>query len=289
MIWSRRHWLVGLAAAGGLATAGLRPRAGCLAAAGPGTIPAPPGGGAPQPWTLMRRGGEHELAAGARAMELVYRRGHSQIELTVVTFDRRLATLRVIDAEAFNVRNAPEAATVADAIAVVNGGYFDPRFEPVGLQMTNGHATGEWVGDSSLLGGAVAVRDGLSLLLWRAEVAEPESFGDLLQAGPRLVHNGQPIEGFRNDQPRPRTFVATDSGDAWAIGIARSSTLADLAELLATPDILPGLAVNRALNLDGGRSSAMWFTSNTGIRRHHPHGVRVRNYLALVPALAESG
>lgn len=283
MIWSRRHWLVGLAASCGLNL----PRHGACAA-GPDLNPAPsPDVGVLPHWTVVRRPAEFELAAGARAFELVCRRGYSQVDLTVVIFDRRLATLQVIDADAFNVRNAPDAAVVADAIAVVNGGYFDPQFEPVGLQMTNGHATGRWVGDSSLLGGAVAVRNGLPLLLWRAEVAEPESFGELLQAGPRLVHNGQPIDGFRNDQARPRTFVATDSGHAWAVGIARSSTLANLAELLATPDILPGVTVNRALNLDGGRSSTLWFTSNTGIRRHQPHAARVRNYLAVVPAVAE--
>ena len=265
MIWSRRHWLLGSLWSVGLSQV--------------------PSRAAEDNWAVVRRPASHDLAAEAQAYELVCRRGFSQIDLTVVVFDRNLATLRVIDAPSLNVRNASDAAVVADAIAVVNGGYFDPQFEPVGLQMTNDQATGQWVGTSSLLGGAVAVRDQTPLLLWRAEVAEPQSFSDLIQAGPRLVHNRQPINGFRNDQARPRTFIATDSADRWAIGIARRATLKDLAELLATPGILPDVNVNRALNLDGGRSSSLWFTSNTGVRWHHPHSAKVRNYLALVPAL----
>lgn len=238
-------------------------------------------------WTVVRRPASHQLAAGVRAEELVCRRDRSQIELTLVLFDRRQATLRVIDAPSLNVRNAAEAAVVADAIAVVNGGFFDPEFEPVGLQVTNGHAVGRWVANSSLLGGALAVRDQVPLLLWRNEVADPDKFDELLQSGPRLVHNKRPIEGFRNDRPRPRTFLATDSGDRWIMGIARSATLTDLAELLAGAELSPDLTINRALNLDGGRSSCLWFTTRTGVRWHQPHGVRVRNYLALVPRLPD--
>lgn len=239
-----------------------------------------------EPWSVIRRPADHQLAAGARVHELVCRRRSAQIDLTVVVFDRRLATLRVIDAPSLNVRSTADAAIVTNAIAVVNGGYYDPQFEPLGLQIANGRATGEWVGTSSLLGGAVAMRDQLPLLLWRNEVADPLTFSDLIQAGPRLVHNRQPIDGFRNDQPRPRTFIATDSADLWAIGITRRATLTELAELLATPDIVPGLTINRALNLDGGRSTSLWFTTPGGVPWHHPHTNRVRNYLTLVPRTA---
>jgi exopolysaccharide biosynthesis protein len=57
-------------------------------------------------------------------------------------------------------------------------------------------------------------------------------------------------------------------------------TLADLGKILATQGIAPDLRVQRALNLDGGSSSAFWFAGR-------PFSIseqkRVRNFVAVVP------
>jgi hypothetical protein len=58
-------------------------------------------------------------------------------------------------------------------------------------------------------------------------------------------------------------------------------TLAELGKILATPGLAPELKVQRALNLDGGSSSAFWFAGERG-----PFSISeqkgVRNFVAVV-------
>jgi hypothetical protein len=58
-------------------------------------------------------------------------------------------------------------------------------------------------------------------------------------------------------------------------------TLAQLAKILATAGIAPDLKVQRALNLDGGSSSAFWFA---GERESFSVSEQktVRNFVAVV-------
>jgi hypothetical protein len=59
-------------------------------------------------------------------------------------------------------------------------------------------------------------------------------------------------------------------------------TLAQLAKILATAGITPDLKVQRALNLDGGSSSAFWFAGE-----REPFSISeqktVRNFLGVAP------
>jgi hypothetical protein len=98
-----------------------------------------------------------------------------------------------------------------------------------------------------------------------------------------LVADQRPVSGLEISKKRPRSFIATDGGKTWAIGTSDSCSLATLAALLATPGSLPGLTVQRALNLDGGRSTAFWFRTADGQETSAPSWSTVRNYLAIVP------
>ena len=78
------------------------------------------------------------------------------------------------------------------------------------------------------------------------------------------------------------TFIVTDGSDRAAIGFCSDVTLAELGKILATPGVTPELKVQRALNFDGGSSSAFWFAGERG-----PFSIseqkRVRNFVAVVP------
>ena len=80
-----------------------------------------------------------------------------------------------------------------------------------------------------------------------------------------------------------RTFIATDGGHWWAIGVVRSTSLFELGRLLAAPELIPGLRIRRALNLDGGRSSALYARLSDGTEITEPGWSTVRNYVAIVP------
>ena len=99
---------------------------------------------------------------------------------------------------------------------------------------------------------------------------------DALQSGVGCVQ-------LRDKHSSTRTFIANDGGSQWLLGLAHDITLSELAELLTTPGVMPAFTVNRALNLDGGHSSALYFRTNDGREHTHPGWSTVRNYLGIVP------
>ncbi len=237
----------------------------------------------PAKWRVL-----HEEAAGMSALaswrQLRVAGDEGEVTLSLVRFDDRHATLRVVD--------QPQSWTFGDtlgdsmrqagAIAGVNGGYFQPDFTPLGLVIADGRRMGQFT-RSSLVSGMVRVIRGQPALVWNSESSAAEAASDLLQAGPRLLSGGQPVSGLNGSKSAARSFVATDGANGWLIGVASSVSLRGLAELLATPGLVSGLRLDRALNLDGGRSTAFFSRLSDGREINEPGWSTVRNYLAVVP------
>src|SRR6202007_1397908 len=78
-----------------------------------------------------------------------------------------------------------------------------------------------------------------------------------VQCGPFLVDEGSPVHGLDGSRLARRTFAATSSDHRAALGVCSDVPLAQLAQILATAT--PDFRISRALNLDGGSSSAFWF------------------------------
>lgn len=206
------------------------------------------------------------------------------VDLELIRFDRRHHAMRVLDQP-----NANAGGGVIDslmrahgAVAGVNGGFFTPDFRPLGLMIAGGKSAGR-VADGNLLGGIVLSQEGEPHLIWRDEFRGQSGVSDLIQAGPRLVDSGAPVAGLERTKSRVRTFIATDGGGLWIMGVARSTSLGALADILATPGLMPHLRVMRALNLDGGNSSALWMMTAERRVVSEPGWSTVRNYLAIVP------
>jgi len=216
----------------------------------------------------------------------------SGITFEGVAFDSRTHRLQVVDqqgAPGSRFSSAADAARPLNGLAAVNGGFFTPEGEPLGLVIASGSRFGSWNTASSLGSG-----------IWHADkagnsaISRRESLGrsratamrDLLQAGPMLVENGRAVAGLESTKPRMRTLMLWDGGDRWWIGCATPCTLARAGEVLASSSPA-GWPVRQALNLDGGRSSELWIAKRVAggpasIRPawHRP----VRNVLVLVPA-----
>lgn len=205
-------------------------------------------------------------------------------EVSVVRFDSRHSTLRVVDQpEAWSFGDTlGNSMRRAGAIAGVNGGYFHPDFAPLGLMIASGRQQGQFT-RSSLVSGMMRVRQGEPALVWNIESSSTAEATDLLQAGPRLVDRGLPVSGLNSSKMAARTFIATDGEQGWLIGVARTTTLSGLAHLLATPGLVSGLRVDRALNFDGGRSTALYARTSDGREISEPGWSTVRNYVAVVP------
>ena len=207
------------------------------------------------------------------------------VDLQFIAFDSRSYDLKVIDQPEDWSGGGKITACMrqAGAIAGVNGGFFSHDFTPMGLMIANGRATGSWQ-QNKLLTGAVVVSHDEPQLRWNAEVRDARSSAhDLIQAGPRLVDSGRPVPNLERRMHVTRTFIATDGGHRWLFGLARSTSLGELAAILATPALLPGFHIHRALNLDGGHSSALYFRTADGHEHSDPGWSTVRNYLGIVP------
>jgi uncharacterized protein YigE (DUF2233 family) len=203
-----------------------------------------------------------------------------QATLDLALFSPKSATLRVID----NPISENDLATLMpreNCLAGVNGGYFDPENKPVGLLISDGKVVAPFR-KARLLSGVMIVSNGRTQLLRVAEYSSKRKATAALQCGPFLVDRGQPVAGLNDTRSARRSFIVTGGSDRAAIGFCSAVTLAQLGRILATPEIAPDVKVQRALNLDGGSSSAFWFAGERG-----PFSISeqktVRNFVAVVP------
>jgi exopolysaccharide biosynthesis protein len=239
-------------------------------------------GSARADWTVTSSQTERGTAAGVehRRIVLTESKADEQATLDLALFSLKSATLRVID----NPTGENDLATLMpreNCLAGVNGGYFDPENKPVGLLISRGNIVAP-LRKARLLSGVMIAANGRIQLLRVAEYSSKRKATEALQCGPFLVDHGQPVPGLNDTRSARRSFIVTGGSDRAAIGFCSSVTLAELGKILATPGITSDLKVQRALNLDGGSSSAFWFAGE-----HGPFSISeqktVRNFVAVVP------
>jgi len=233
-------------------------------------------------WSVSTSQADRGNAAGLehRRVTLAESETGDRATIDLALFSTKTSTVRVID----NPTGEDNLANVMrreQCLAGVNGGYFDPADAPVGLVISGGKQIAP-LRKARLLSGVLVVAAGRVQLLRFAEYSPKRKATEALQCGPFLVDRGLPVPGLNDTRPARRTFVLTTGPDRAAIGFCSGVTLAQLAEILATQGIAPDLKVQRALNLDGGSSSAFWFAGDGG-----PFSIserkRVRNFVAVMP------
>jgi exopolysaccharide biosynthesis protein len=238
-------------------------------------------GSARADWTVTTSQTERGAVAGVEHRRIVLTESETdeQATLDLALFPTKSATLRVID----NPAGADNLAAVMrreNCLAGVNGGYFDPDDKPVGLVISDGNVIAP-LRKARLLSGVMIVSNGRIQLLRMAEYSPKRKATAALQCGPFLVDRGQPVAGLNDTRSARRTFIVTAGSDHAAIGFCSDVTLAELGKILATPGVAPDQKVQRALNLDGGSSSAFWFAGE-----RDPFSIseqkRVRNFVAVV-------
>jgi uncharacterized protein YigE (DUF2233 family) len=233
-------------------------------------------------WAISSSQTERGAAAGVEHRRIVFSEAETGEDATLdlAIFSMKSATLRVID----NPAGEDDLATAmrrGRALAGVNGGYFDPQNAPVGLLISDGKLIAPFR-KARLLSGVLVVTKGRVELLRSAEYSSRKGAAAALQCGPFLVDAGQPVAGLNETRSARRTFVLTGGSDRAAIGLSSSVTLAELGHILATPRMAPDLKVQRALNLDGGSSSAFWFAGERGAFSISEQKT-VRDFVAVVP------
>ena len=229
-------------------------------------------------WAISSSQTDRGAAAGIEHRRIVLAEAETGEDATLdlAIFSTKSATLRVID----NPTGEDDLATVmrrSRGQAGVNGGYFDPQNAPVGLLISDGKLIAPFR-KARLLSGVLVASKGRVELLRAAEYSSRKTATAALQCGPFLVDGNTAVPGLNNTRLARRTFVLTSGPDRAAIGYCSTVTLAQMGEILATPGLGPDLKVQRALNLDGGSSSAFWFAGQRGVVSI-PEYKTVRNFV----------
>lgn len=213
--------------------------------------------------------------------------GPARVEMKLAVFDEQHCQLKVIaNEERRTARSLDETGRTLKALAVCNGGYFHAGgdFGPSGLEIADGHRTGEFVGGGGWVG-ALMVRQGKASLIVESEFRNSSDIGEFVQCSPWLMDGGviAPVLLTGHDQRNRRTFIVTDGRGRWAMGVCSGVGLLELARILQTPGIISELKVQHALNLDGGPSTGLWCRDADGREHFQKPGWAVRNVVAVLP------
>ena len=212
---------------------------------------------------------------------------HRHIDLAESETDKRaMVDLALFSAKPSKLRviDNGDGATLSDSmrrtncIAGINGGYFDPNFASLGLRIIDGKVTSRLT-RGRLMSGVLASDNAIHIFRL-AEFSLRRKPNAAIECGPFLIDLAKPVRGLEAMRAARRTFAASSSGDRAALGFCSDATLADLARILAMP--LGDFKIQRALNLDGGSSSAFWFRRDDGSAFSIPEEKTVRDFVGIV-------
>jgi uncharacterized protein YigE (DUF2233 family) len=104
-----------------------------------------------------------------------------------------------------------------------------------------------------------------------------------VQSGPFLVEGNRRIRGLNDSQLARRTFAGITTDDRALLGVCSDVSLGQLANIFATAPIAADAKIRRAMNLDGGSSSAFWFEREDGSAFSISGRKPVRDFVAVMP------
>jgi Phosphodiester glycosidase len=200
--------------------------------------------------------------------------------LELAIFSTKSCRLRVIDRSSEPRADLEDVMPRGNFLAGVNGGYFDPEYRPIGLLIVDGTMVAP-LQKARLLSGVLSASPKKVQISRIAEFSLTQKPDAAVECGPMIVDLGKSVRGLESRKVARRTFAAVSSGDKAALGFCSDVTLAGLASILAIVTI-PDFKIQRALNLDGGSSSAFWFKRANGSAFSISEQKPVRDFVAVV-------
>lgn len=202
-----------------------------------------------------------------------------EARIDALVFSSAAFRLQLLDSPERNKKLA-QVMEGSDFLAGVNAGYFHPNGTPLGLVILQGKEIHPQEKAKLLSGFLVITHDTFSLL--RVGEKLPAHINDVLQAGPFLMDHRTTVLGLETTRIARRSFLATDNHNHWIMGVISPVTLAEASQILlaASPAFFKTTKIERALNLDGGSSSALWVDLKPIPFSQEEFGY-VRNFLGL--------
>ncbi len=218
--------------------------------------------------------------------------GALHIKKTIVGNDRQVVLhLIILNTDKFGLEvvdhpqdDGSDLAAVLSGIpgcvAGVNGNYFQPDRESLGLVISDGRLIHPFQ-RARLLSGILVVTADRAMLLRSEEYRKSGRIRQALQAGPFLIDKGLPVAGLESTAEAVRTAVLWDGRAQVALLVTAPLTLEETSRVLSTPGVITEFKIQRALNLDGGGSTGLW-VKNGSNPFYLPELKSVRNYLAVI-------
>jgi hypothetical protein len=204
-----------------------------------------------------------------------------RVSLELAIFSTKSCRLRIVDQPSEPRVDLEDVMTRGNFLAGVNGGYFDPKYNPIGLRIVDRTTTAP-LQRARLLSGVLSATPKKIQISRVAEFSLNQKPEGAVECGPMLVDLGKAVRGLESNKIARRTFAAVAAGDKAALGFCSDVTLADLSNILAAVTI-PDFKIQRALNLDGGSSSAFWFKRANGSAFSISEQKTVRDFVAISP------
>lgn len=201
--------------------------------------------------------------------------------IDVALFSTKSCTLRVIDQPAPPRSDLAQAMREKGCLAGINGGYFDPDYAPIGLLISDGKMIAP-LQRARLITGVLAASPREVKILRVHEFSRQQKFNSAVQCGPFLVDLARSVRGLEKTRTARRSFAATGSVNRAALGFCSDVSLSQLAKILSTTRLVDDFKIERALNLDGGSSSAFWVARESSAFSI-PEQKTVRDFVGVVP------
>jgi uncharacterized protein YigE (DUF2233 family) len=233
-------------------------------------------------WTQISSQSESSPVRGLEHRYVVVEDSNSgdRASLELAIFSTKSCRLRVVDQPSEPRSDLEDVMARGNFLAGVNGGYFDPEYQPIGLLIVDGKAIAP-LQKARLLSGVLSSTGKKVQILRVSEFSLNQKPDAAVECGPMIVDLGKSVRGLESTKAARRTFAAV-GGDKAALGFCSDVTLADLSNILAIVTI-PDFKIQRALNLDGGSSSTFWFKRTNGSAFSIAELKPVRDFVAVVP------
>jgi uncharacterized protein YigE (DUF2233 family) len=165
--------------------------------------------------------------------------------------------VRVLDSRAFGEikLEIKELAKKTHALAAINGGFFMPGFQPLGLLIMDGKEVNplrnaDW--------GVFLVENHSAQIIHTREYRDGRNIFQALQVGPRLVVRGRELQ-MKKQKARRAAVGITAKNQIILVHTNDTEVYAqDLARIFCLPESQGGLECVDALSLDGGPSAQMY-------------------------------
>ena len=203
-----------------------------------------------------------------------------RVAIDVAVFSAKSTAVRVID----NPDGQSLGAVMKreNCVCGVNGGYFDTEFKPIGLRVADG-TTFSPLRRARLITGILLQSDRGIDVVRVSEFSRAKKIIAAVQSGPFLVEGNKRIRGLNDSQLARRTFAGIATNDRAFLSFCSDVSLAQLANILGTVSIAADSKIRRAINLDGGSSSAFWFARENGSAFSISGRKPVRDFVGVVP------